>query len=143
MLPHEVPDNVVYDVVIDGFLVKENKLKVRLLWDLDNKARTRFQKTINDAAPFFDNPEFHIAIEKSLQKQYEKLGGELALQIAETLHKVRSTHDLHDCLVCLEKLEDDYIAVFLNNDYKLCSATVAHGVHKACSLNTIKNIFKI
>jgi len=100
MLPHEVPDNVVYDVVIDGFLVKENKLKVRLLWDLDNKARTRFQKTINDAAPFFDNPEFHIAIEKSLQKQYEKLGGELALQIAETLHKVRSTHDLHDCLVC-------------------------------------------
>jgi len=94
MLPSEVPNAVEYEVKIDGFIVKDGKLKCRLLWDLGNKKRTRFQKTIEDVAPFFDNPEFHTAIEKSLKKQYERSGGELAQRIAQTLHNVRSNHQL-------------------------------------------------
>ena len=34
MLPNEIPDAVEYDVTVDGFLLKDGILKVRLLWNL-------------------------------------------------------------------------------------------------------------
>jgi hypothetical protein len=121
----KIPDVVEYDVTIDCFLLKDGILKTRLLWNLDNQARTRFQKTISDASPFFDNPEFHTAVKKSLNKQYEKSGSELAQKIYQTISKVRSTHQLLDCLICMEPLmshhseplrvrETQYTALYLS-----------------------------